>query len=106
MRVTRTVFAGLQDRPDNDEPHMRILVTNDDGVYSPGIAALAQVPSRLGEVRIVAPALERSSSSASNSSARPLSYKRTQLPTAGVEAYRVNGTPGDCVMLCTTLLEK
>ncbi|MFL6564850.1 MAG: 5'/3'-nucleotidase SurE [Burkholderiales bacterium] len=85
---------------------MRILITNDDGVYSPGIAALAQVASRFGEVRIVAPDVEMSSASASITSARPLTYKRTQLPTSGLEAYRVNGTPGDCVMLGTTLWEK
>ena len=34
---------------------MKILVTNDDGIYSPGIAALAKVASRFGEVRVVAP---------------------------------------------------
>ena len=39
---------------------MRILITNDDGVYSPGIAALAQVAARFGEVRIVAPDVEMS----------------------------------------------
>jgi 5'-nucleotidase len=82
---------------------MRILITNDDGVYSPGIAALAQAASRFGEVRIVAPDVEMSSASASITASRPLSYKRTQLPTPGLEAYRVNGTPGDCVMLGTTL---
>src|SRR5438128_2491324 len=38
---------------------MRILVTNDDGVYSPGIAALAQVAARFGEVRVVAPAVAK-----------------------------------------------
>ena len=85
---------------------MRILITNDDGVYSPGIAALAQVASRFGEVRIVAPDVEMSSASASITASRPLTYKRTQLPTGGLEAYRVNGTPGDCVMLGTTLWEE
>jgi 5'-nucleotidase len=83
---------------------MRILITNDDGVYSPGIAALAQVASRFGEVRIVAPDVEMSSASHAITASRPLSYKRTKLP--GLEAYRVNGTPGDCVMLGTTLWEK
>jgi len=85
---------------------MRILITNDDGVYSPGIAALAQVASRFGEVRIVAPDVEMSSASASITASRPLSYKRTPLPTPGLDEYRVNGTPGDCVMLGTTLWEK
>jgi 5'-nucleotidase len=82
---------------------MRILITNDDGVYSPGIAALAQVAARFGEVRVVAPDVEMSSASQSITASRPVSWKRTPLP--GVEAYRVNGTPGDCVMLGTTLWE-
>jgi 5'-nucleotidase len=83
---------------------MRILITNDDGVYSPGIAALAQVASRFGEVRVVAPDVEMSSASSSITSSRPLTYKRTPLP--GVEAYRVNGTPADCVTLGVSLWEK
>jgi 5'-nucleotidase len=85
---------------------MRILITNDDGVYSPGIAALAQVASRFGEVRIVAPDVEMSSASHSITASRPVTYKRTALPGHDMEAYRVNGTPGDCVMLGTTLWEK
>jgi len=85
---------------------MRILITNDDGVYSPGIAALAQVASRFGEVRIVAPDVEMSSASHSITATRPVTYKRTPLPGLDVEAYRVNGTPGDCVMLGTSLWEK
>lgn len=83
---------------------MRILITNDDGVYSPGIAALAQVASRFGEVRVVAPDVEMSSASHSITASRPVTVKRTPLP--GMEAYRVNGTPGDCVLLGTTLWEK
>jgi 5'-nucleotidase len=83
---------------------MRILITNDDGVYSPGIAALAQVAARFGEVRIVAPDVEMSSASQSITASRPVSYKRTALP--GMEAYRVNGTPSDCVMLGTTLWDQ
>src|SRR5438105_9844775 len=76
---------------------MRILITNDDGVYSPGLAALAEIASGLGEVRIVAPHVEMSSAAHSITSARPLTYKRT--PLKDVEAYRVNGTPADCVAL-------
>src|SRR5690348_2263158 len=96
MSVTRTLIAGAF--------HMRILITNDDGVYSPGIAALAQVASRFGEVRIVAPDVEMSSASHSITASRPVSYKRTDLPgLAGIDTYRVNGTPSDCVMLGTTL---
>ena len=76
---------------------MRILVSNDDGVYSPGLAALAQAAARFGEVRVVAPDVERSSAGHSITAARPVSYKRT--PLAGIDAYRVNGTPADCVTL-------
>jgi 5'-nucleotidase len=77
---------------------MRILVANDDGIYSPGIACLARVASRFGEVRVVAPDVEQSSASHAITSSRPLSYRRT--PQLGeIEAYRVNGTPADCVAL-------
>ncbi len=76
---------------------MRILIANDDGIYSPGLAALARVGARFGEVRVVAPDVEQSSMSHAITASRPLSYRRT--PLAGVEAYRVNGTPADCVAL-------
>src|SRR6188768_3574059 len=77
--------------------NMRILVTNDDGIYSPGIAALAKVASKFGDVRIVAPDVEQSSMGHAITSSRPLSYRRT--PVAGFDAWRVNGTPADCVAL-------
>jgi 5'-nucleotidase len=76
---------------------MRILIANDDGIYSPGIAALAEVAAKFGDVRIVAPDVEMSSAGHSITSSRPLSYRRT--PIKGFEAYRVNGTPADCVAL-------
>lgn len=76
---------------------MRILVCNDDGIYSPGIAALAEVASRYGTVRIVAPNVEQSSMGHAITGGRPLSYRPT--PIAGFDAYRVNGTPADCVAL-------
>lgn len=83
---------------------MRILITNDDGVYSPGLAALAQVASDYGEVRIVAPDVEMSSAGHSITHSRPLTFKRT--PIKGLEAYRVNGTPADCVALGAFTWEK
>jgi 5'-nucleotidase len=76
---------------------MRILVANDDGVYSPGIAALAEVASEFGSVRVVAPDVERSSTGHAITASRPLSYRRTSI--GGLTAYRVNGTPADCVAL-------
>ncbi|HEX5021651.1 MAG TPA: 5'/3'-nucleotidase SurE [Candidatus Binatia bacterium] len=83
---------------------MRILITNDDGIYSPGILSLAQVASEFGDVRIVAPDVERSSAGHSITALHPLSYKPT--PVGGFEAYRVNGTPADCVALGTHNWEK
>jgi 5'-nucleotidase len=79
---------------------MRILISNDDGIYSPGLAALARMASRFGDVRIVAPDVEQSSKSHSITSSRPLRIRRTNVPLLqGFEAYRVDGTPADCVAL-------
>src|SRR5436309_2626349 len=83
-------------RDSHRETVMRILITNDDGIYSPGIAALADVARAFGEVCIVAPDVEMSSAGHSITATRPLSYKPTPRD---VEAYRVNGTPADCVAL-------
>jgi 5'/3'-nucleotidase len=83
---------------------MHILITNDDGIYSPGILALARVAARFGQVRVMAPDVEQSSMSAAITSTRPLSYRKT--PIEGFEAYRVNGTPSDCVALGTHLWER
>ena len=76
---------------------MRILVSNDDGVYSPGIRVLADVATEFGDVRIVAPDVERSSAGHAITHSHPLSYRRTAIQN--LTAYRVNGTPADCVAL-------
>jgi 5'-nucleotidase len=76
---------------------MRILISNDDGIYSPGIFALAKVASKFGEVRIVAPDVEQSSASHAITASRPLRSKKVKL--GDFDAYRVNGTPADCVAL-------
>lgn len=76
---------------------MRILVTNDDGIYSPGLSALAEVASRFGQVRVVAPDVEQSAMGHAITITRPLHYHRTAL--GSFEAYRVDGTPADCVAL-------
>jgi 5'-nucleotidase len=76
---------------------MRILIANDDGIYSPGLYALAEAASHFGDVRIVAPDVEQSSMGHAITSSRPVTYRRT--PLQPFEAYRVNGTPADCVAL-------
>lgn len=85
---------------------MRIIVTNDDGIYSPGIYALAKIASRFGEVRVVAPDVEQSSMGHAVTHSRPLTYKKSPIEFGGIEAYRVNGTPADCVALGTHLWSK
>ena len=76
---------------------MRILVSNDDGVYSPGLRVLAEVAGEFGDVRVVAPDVERSSMGHAITHSHPLSYRRTTIQN--LTAYRVNGTPADCVAL-------
>ena len=76
---------------------MRILVSNDDGIHSPGIAALAEVAAEFGTVQVVAPDVERSSTGHAITASRPLSYRATRV--GNLTAYRVNGTPADCVAL-------
>lgn len=77
---------------------MRILVSNDDGVYSPGIAALARAATKFGDVRVVAPDVEQSSAGHAITATRPVRYRSTAI-FEGIEAYRVDGTPADCVAL-------
>jgi 5'-nucleotidase len=77
---------------------MRILVSNDDGVYSPGIAALARSATKFGDVRVVAPDVEQSSAGHAITASRPVRFRPTHI-FDDIEAYRVNGTPADCVAL-------
>jgi 5'-nucleotidase len=76
---------------------MRILVSNDDGYFAPGIAVLAEALSACAEVTVVAPERDRSGSSNSLTLDRPLSVRRA----ANGYLY-VNGTPTDCVHLAVT----
>jgi len=82
---------------------MRILITNDDGIYSPGIASLAKIAMEFGQVSIVAPDVEQSSMGHAITHSRPLYLKKSPISFEGIEAYRVNGTPADCVSLGTHL---
>lgn len=80
---------------------MRILVTNDDGIYSPGLWALAEAASRFGEVFVAAPDTEQSASGHAITLAHPVrAYPHpAPLSTPQFPAYRVRGTPADCVAL-------
>lgn len=76
---------------------MRILLSNDDGYFAPGIEHLAQALSPLAEVVVVAPERDRSGASNSLTLDRPLSLRRVANGF-----YYVNGTPTDCVHLALT----
>ena len=77
----------------------RILVTNDDGVHSDGIYALADAMRPLGEVIIVAPHVEASAIGHALTLRRPL---RMEQLREGV--YEVDGTPTDCVNIAFTTI--
>ncbi len=76
---------------------MRILLSNDDGYFAPGLAALAEALVGLGEIVVVAPEQNRSGASNSLTLDRPLMLKQ-----AANGFYFVNGTPTDCVHLAVT----
>lgn len=76
---------------------MRILLSNDDGYFAPGLATLAEALAPLGEITVVAPERNRSGASNSLTLDRPLSVRR-----AANGFYFVNGTPTDCVHLAVT----
>lgn len=76
---------------------MRILLSNDDGYFAPGLAALAAALDGLGEIVVVAPEQNRSGASNSLTLDRPLMLKQ-----AANGFHFVNGTPTDCVHLAVT----
>jgi 5'-nucleotidase len=71
-----------------------ILVTNDDGVYAPGLKALAAELRKVGRVVVVAPDRDNSAASHSLTMQRPLRVREL-----AVDRYSVDGTPTDCVIL-------
>ncbi len=72
----------------------RILVTNDDGVYAPGLQVLFHESQKLGEAVIIAPEHDNSAASHSLTMDRPLRLKKLDE-----NVYAINGTPTDCVMI-------
>jgi len=76
---------------------MRILLSNDDGYFAPGLTALYEALQGLGEIVVVAPEQNRSGASNSLTLDRPLYLKK-----AASGFHFVNGTPTDCVHLAVT----
>jgi 5'-nucleotidase len=76
---------------------MRILLSNDDGYFAPGLAALAEALQAVADITVVAPERDRSGASNSLTLDRPLTVR-----TAASGFKYVNGTPTDCVHLAVT----
>ncbi|MBF0618841.1 MAG: 5'/3'-nucleotidase SurE [Candidatus Omnitrophica bacterium] len=84
---------------------LKILLTNDDGVFAPGIMAMWRELKKLGDVTIVAPDGERSSISQAITLNHPL-YHRV-VPFAGkATAHALSGTPTDCVKFARSIVLK
>jgi 5'-nucleotidase len=82
------------------KPH--ILITNDDGIYAPGIKHLWNAVKDMADVSIVAPLGEQSAVSLSITVRHPLRIETIEWPTARVLA--VNGTPADCIKLALSVI--
>ena len=81
---------------------MRILLSNDDGYFAPGLTSLVEALSSIADTVVVAPERDRSGSSNSLTLDRPLSLHKSHNGF-----YYVNGTPTDCVHLAVTgMLDK
>jgi 5'-nucleotidase len=76
---------------------MKILLSNDDGYFAPGLNVLASHLSKIAEITVVAPERNRSGASNSLTLDRPLSVRK-----ASNGFFYVNGTPTDCVHLALT----
>ena len=77
---------------------MKVLITNDDGVYAPGLAALHQALAARHQVKVVAPDTEQSAVGHAITLADPIRVRRLG-PRTGFDGWAVMGTPADCVKL-------
>jgi 5'-nucleotidase len=82
---------------------MRLLLTNDDGVYAPGLAALHAALATEHEVTVVAPETEQSAVGHAITLADPIRVRRLG-PRTGFDGWAVTGTPADCVKLALSEL--
>jgi len=83
---------------------VKILVTNDDGVHSDGLWALAEALQAVGEVVVVAPDREQSAIGTALTHNQPLRAQKIHPVISGVTTWGIQGTPGDCVILAAEKL--
>jgi 5'-nucleotidase len=82
-----------------------ILVTNDDGMFAPGIRCLVSIASHMGEVIVVAPNSPQSAKGHAVTMEDPIRLHKVSV-FQGIEAYECSGTPVDCVKLAKNVLLK
>lgn len=84
---------------------MKILLTNDDGIHAPGLAALVEAVSDLGEITVVAPEAEMSAVGHAITLTDPLKVKEHNK-NGKFFGYAVDGTPADCIKIASWALFK
>lgn len=84
---------------------MQILLTNDDGIFAPGLAAIYKELIKIGEVSVVAPANSQSGASHSITFAQPLVCNKIDI-NGRFSGFSVQGSPADCVKLAVMQLCK
>ena len=82
---------------------MRILLSNDDGIFAPGLAAVHRALTTLGEVHVVAPESPQSAVAHGITLPGPIAVRRVHVPGA-FHGHSVEGRPADCVKLAITEL--
>jgi 5'-nucleotidase len=82
---------------------MQILLTNDDGIFAPGLAAIYKELVKIGDVTVVAPADSRSGASHSITFAEPLVCNKVDI-NGQFTGFSVQGSPADCVKLASMQL--
>ncbi len=80
---------------------MRILITNDDGIFAPGLQELVRALAPVGEITVIAPEREQSATGHGITLHKPLRMTPVQMQAPVAEAFATNGTPADCTILAT-----
>ena len=84
--------------PENKRP-LRILVTNDDGIDAPTLLSLVGTAVKFGEVTVAAPAAQCSAMSQRLTLFEEIPAEEVDYPVPGVKAWKIGGTPADCIKL-------
>lgn len=99
----KTIFAGTKTLAHMNRP--LILVTNDDGMFAPGIKVLVEIAREMGEVVVVAPNSPQSGQGHAITITEPIRLNKVDV-FEGVQAYECSGTPVDCVKLAKAVILK